>query len=890
VSASYDSPIPDSTTSQENPTTTVGGNGVPDADSLALHADSLADWVARHMVVRQNAYGYYTEKGERRTAKENLQRATLTGHFEGKGTIGLFPISTDNCSKWGTIDIDFHDPSKDDADANWACALRSVELFGTYGLTAYIFESDGLGGYHARFFLKNSGPGAPRAHVPSRAVYWVCQRVVAALRQEFPGICLEAFPKQPYLTEARLFGNWIRLFGQHPRTGCWARVWDPARGEMLAGADFAEYVTAIEGDDPAPLLAAYEADLTANPPAELPARDYEDDGEKPSIDEVRSALDALDDSKASDYDDWLQVGMALHGWDHFDGLDLWKEFSARDPDKYDGTGAECQSKWNGFSSGGSDSITIRSLFRWAYDAGWTEFRPPSPPKKAPIIIVGDDGWPALRLGKLPPVPEFPLEVLPPVVQELVIAAAEAAGGVDPGMVAAPLLVVGAGMIGRSASLRYKDNYFYSACLYHANVAVSGLGKSPVTRCVAAPLAIIEEQLHAYNAVLKENYRISMRQYEADKRNKVPGIQEPTRPLLRQLEVDDITVEGIVRTDSENPRGILMVQHELSGLMRSFGQYKGGKGNDREYFSKIYDGERIKKNRSGYENNEPLYVPHPFMPITGNMPPTLLPSLFLRDIHDGLPERFTYVFPDPRRRLRSDERGQVPNALLARWVEICERLFALEMVGGGQGQRAVPHVLHFSAGGKDTFDTILDSHVDEYNDEDYPDYLKSVYPKMEDRAGRFSLNLALLWHAADPKADMNRLPEVEEADAISAWRLIDYHTPHHCRVMDYLEGFGLGHAPRYAQLVLNWIKNHRGITSFSSRDLTKVYSTPKGYEPALLEDALIWLASKHAIRLQTKGQDGEKKKTGRPASAVFDISPQLREMQASSLNPNEDDPQ
>ena len=80
-------------------------------------------------------------------------------------------------------------------------------------------------------------------------VYWMCQAIVSALEAEGLGSGHEAFPKQPPLTAARPYGNWARLFGKHHKTGIWSRVWDPARGEWLAGEECVRHILAIAGNN-----------------------------------------------------------------------------------------------------------------------------------------------------------------------------------------------------------------------------------------------------------------------------------------------------------------------------------------------------------------------------------------------------------------------------------------------------------------------------------------------------------------------------------------------------------------------------------------------------------------------------------------------------------------
>src|SRR5258705_352657 len=67
-------------------------------------------------------------------------------------------------------------------------------------------------------------------------------------------------------------------------------------------------------------------------------------------------------------------------------------------------------------------------------------------------------WEPLRLGELPPVLDFPLDVLPPDVARIVTEAARSVG-CDPGMVAGPVLATAGGLIGRSASLQMGSNHF-----------------------------------------------------------------------------------------------------------------------------------------------------------------------------------------------------------------------------------------------------------------------------------------------------------------------------------------------------------------------------------------------------------------------------------------------
>jgi P4 family phage/plasmid primase-like protien len=71
----------------------------------------------------------------------------------------------------------------------------------------------------------------------------------------------------------------------------------------------------------------------------------------------------LADSRARDYDDWRNVGLALHSIDN-SLLGTWIEFSRKCPSKF--KEGECEKIWNKIKTSGNGKIlTIRSLAYWA---------------------------------------------------------------------------------------------------------------------------------------------------------------------------------------------------------------------------------------------------------------------------------------------------------------------------------------------------------------------------------------------------------------------------------------------------------------------------------------------------------------------------------------------
>ena len=80
--------------------------------------------------------------------------------------------------------------------------------------------------------------------------------------------------------------------------------------------------------------------------------------------EIRQALGYLDPDRQ--YDQWLQIGMALHSTGAVNAFGLWNEWSATGP-KYDAQ--VCRAKWASFTDRGS-GVQLATLFKLAMDAGW----------------------------------------------------------------------------------------------------------------------------------------------------------------------------------------------------------------------------------------------------------------------------------------------------------------------------------------------------------------------------------------------------------------------------------------------------------------------------------------------------------------------------------------
>lgn len=167
---------------------------------------------AIHLLNRDDCCGGY-RPGHPTTRKETDRDwepmpAALRHHFAGMRPIGLHTTTTGNMVRWLAFDIDAHG-TDDVADANHATALTIAGRLRSRGLTPYVFDSNGRGGYHVWAVLLEL--------MASENAYALAQEIA-------DGFAVETFPKQARVREGG-FGNWIRLPGKHHKRYHWSRLW-----------------------------------------------------------------------------------------------------------------------------------------------------------------------------------------------------------------------------------------------------------------------------------------------------------------------------------------------------------------------------------------------------------------------------------------------------------------------------------------------------------------------------------------------------------------------------------------------------------------------------------------------------------------------------------------
>ena len=341
---------------------------------------------------------------------------------------------------------------------------------------------------------------------------------------------------------------------------------------------------------------------------------------------------------------------------------------------------------------------------------------------------------------------FPLEVLPAQVEAFTgLAAAALPAPID--FVAIPVLAAASAAIGTTRAIEAMTGHRELPCLFTGVVGGPGSKKSPTLQLATQPVMDYYTAAHAaYKQALSE---------------KGTNGPEPAHPPQTML--TDGTSEAIAEALDGHPRGILYAQDELSGLLGTMNQYRGGRGADLQLWQGIYSATPIVVKRKG---KAPLVVERPFVTVVGGIQPDTL-SMLDTGRQDGFLDRFLLVYPDPLPHSRSTT--ELPENVIQGYARVIRSLYKLDFHDTTGG----PRVLQLTPEARAAYESWLDRHYDAMNQDGFEAYLEGHYSKLAGICLRLALVLELLW-------DSNS-SHVAEDSMERAVRLINYFKSHSLKI-------------------------------------------------------------------------------------------------------------
>lgn len=427
-----------------------------------------------------------------------------------------------------------------------------------------------------------------------------------------------------------------------------------------------------------------------------------------------------------------------------------------------------------------------------------------------------------------PVPEpvavnsFPVNVFPSAVVEFAEAVSRAMGSsID--FIGVPILAVASIAIGKKLVVELVEGYRKYPNIYCAVVGKPGTAKTPNQKWAVKPIEEIQKQYAKEYAKNKEEYLNQLHEYKAEmaiwkqgKRDDMP--KEPKKVLMCEVYTTNATVESLIKTMGYNLIGLGLILDELSWLMNSLNQYKGGKGGDLEFFLSTWANKDIKMNR--VKDDEPIMLDEPYMSIIGNLPTDLLPRLRVDGVDNGFMDRFLISFPDDQNKKYFSSVG-VPHAVYEKYRLVIDRLHRLKDEECG--------VMRFDANAYEQYLEWDKEHTDQMNSAD--DALRGPFAKMPDQILSISIILHALRFASGEGVD---LLTIDDVSFMGAWKLINYFKTHAAKVYTSIEET---HADQQATKAIEKIKELGGEVTLRDAVRMKIVGCKKRSDVEDLFDLL-----------------------------------------------------
>jgi hypothetical protein len=471
------------------------------------------------------------------------------------------------------------------------------------------------------------------------------------------------------------------------------------------------------------------------------------------------------------------------------------------------------------------------------------------PMSLPSRYAGE--WDAPLISPPVDVPPFPLDVFPADLAGLCLASSLAMSvPVDYfGMLA---LGVAGAAAGQATTLALKPTWEEAPNLYVCVLGDPGTKKSPALKVMAGPLWTLDRELRAKAKANREAWTARKRAAERAKQD----FDEDEPPRLR-LVTDDATKESLARMLHANPRGMALVKDELTSLVASLNAYRGGKGDDLQFYMKLNTRTFVAVDRVKDQDN-PIVMQSPCLTILGCMTPGTIANLAGDRLDNGWLDRFVFSYPVGVE--AATEWGACPRVddrLKEAWRA------AIRHIHGWPHDESMPGFepirVKLSDAGTAAWSDFYRAHHAEVRDEEFPRSLRGPWSKLEGFAARVALTLALLrWaYAGDERG------AVEGPDVEGAARLIAYFKACFRRVKAELSG-GAIDADDDTRAVLLWLRRDR-VGAFTVRAVLRKF---RMLDRLRRDEILAWLVDRNYLRPIPAGP-----KVGRP-SIAYAVNPHL----------------
>lgn len=317
-------------------------------------------------------------------------------------------------------------------------------------------------------------------------------------------------------------------------------------------------------------------------------------------------------------------------------------------------------------------------------------------------------------------------------------------------------------IGNAFLARACNTFVENASLWIANVASSGVGKTPSVKPVLSPLRKKNIRLvKDYNTRL-EDYKRYEKLTKTEKEKEI----EIKEPLRNQILVNDITQEALMEVHADNIGGLGVDKDELAGWIKDMDKYRAG--SDVQFWLSSWNGEAVFSNR---KTSKSAFVQMPFISVYGGIQPKVFRMFNNEELNDsGFLSRLLICYPETKVPYLNLE--QIDEDLLLWYNEEIISFFdtVRRHVCLSEDGELKPRIINFTEEASLYFKDVYNRMSDIQNSEEVSEYLKTMYPKQKNYIIRFSLIL----HVFNCFFDKTRFTEAITLDTVKkAVKLSDY---------------------------------------------------------------------------------------------------------------------
>ena len=378
-------------------------------------------------------------------------------------------------------------------------------------------------------------------------------------------------------------------------------------------------------------------------------------------------------------------------------------------------------------------------------------------KKTPESQGDNKG--SIDIDKIRNINEYPLEVFPNQIQDLIKEASDTLNfHID--YTAISILYAVSVSMGLTYEIEVKKGYALTGLLYCMILGNPGVSKTHPLKLILQPIQDIDRKNNVIHKQELEDYK---QEVFDEKKKKPEDRKRIKKPIRKQLLLTDATPEAVIDVMSFNDRGIGLYNDELSGWFANFNRYNNG--SSMQFWLSVFSSTSHTVNR---KTTEDIFIDKLYIPVIGTIQPEALIEVFSKMPNNGFLDRFLTAYPkDAKKEYLNDK--EMPKELLVMWRDVVKRIYNIPKAYFEGTYEIAPIPLKLSSEASLLFKKWQENNTDLVNNTE-DSKLQGVYSKAEILVLRLALILEVLFCSCIKKQPKT----IQDVNMNGAIKLIEFY--------------------------------------------------------------------------------------------------------------------